>query len=737
MLDFQSVRGGVGYSDPATDSDSRRRNQLAQLMLQQSNAAPAVGVTGALNKILSGAIAGWQLGKDSEEQTARVDAKNATMADALRAGQGQAAESKQYGDGTTINWNERKADPSAMAAILAGNRDTAPLGMQMQISQMDNAAKSQAELAKEAREHDWTLQHERSKPIDIGGDHQWFYPDAPGQVPAQAPAPQMAPPAQAPSGGIDVQTAANGPPVPLTATSGSGPMGPNSNNPGNIRTNDGNAWQGKTTQPGSQFEQFDTPENGIRAMGVLVSNYAKQGTNTLRGIVGKWAPPNENQTGALITNAAKRTGIDPDQPLDMSDPAVRTKVVQALLMQEQGKVPYGQDVVQAGVDASFGRPAPAAPQGVQVADASGAIPASALAPQGPQRITMGGQSGTVIGGQGGPKYRLATPEEVQAAGLPKGTSAQVDRNGQYHVLAKGDGGDAGPYGGPTLPAQDRNTVYTLEQKMMNGEKLTPQEQWRYDTSKAALEAPRTIMTDQGLTQVPGAQIPSMRGQPPGQTPAPVPATDTVPNPVAAQVPAAVPTATPPGQPQVKIIQPKAAKPLPEGIQKGMTENVTALRKIEDAMAALTKAPDATGAGVGAVNQWMPNAVTNFMFPEGVNARALIADIGSLKLHDRSGANITASESPRLAPFIPSVGDTQEVIKNKLANFQREYVNTLNDMNSAYGADSGYAPNLSVVETLKNGRTPRYQAPISGQDPNQQKPDLSGHSDADILKSLGM
>jgi hypothetical protein len=158
-------------------------------------------------------------------------------------------------------------------------------------------------------------------------------------------------------------------------------MGPNSNNPGNIRASDGNAWQGKNTQPGAQFESFDTPESGVRAMSVLLGNYAKQGVNTLGGIVNRWAPPNENQTSALVANAAKRTGLDPNQPLDLSDPAVRAKVVQALIVQEQGKMPYGQDVVQAGVSASMGGgaqpPAQSPPQGgrVQVADASGATPA--------------------------------------------------------------------------------------------------------------------------------------------------------------------------------------------------------------------------------------------------------------------------------------------------------------------------------------------------------------------------
>jgi hypothetical protein len=448
MSNFQSVRGGVGYNDTTSDADSKRRQQLAQIMLQQSNAAPAVGWTGALNKILAGGIAGYQMGKDAEEQTARGHARNATLADAMRAGQGQAAETKTYGDGTTINWDERKSDPAMMASILASNPDTAGAGFQMQTNQIDAKAKGEAAAAAALLEHNRAIERDRMKPIDISDGKQWFVPDLPGQAPAP-----MARPAPAPQPDPSTEpVAATAPPIPLAPTSGSGPMGPKSNNPGNIRTSDGNAWQGKTTQPGSQFEAFDTPENGIRAMGVLLGNYAKQGVNTLGGIVGKWAPPNENQTDALITNASKRTGFDPNQPLDLNDPAVRTKVVQALLLQEQGKMPYGQDVVQAGVDASLNRTAQTAPPPpVQASDqaslgrpagAPGAVPAGVPAP-GPQRTTVGGMAGTVVGGQGGPEFRPMAPDEKARYGLPENTSAQIDRKGNIKVLQKGDGGDAG------------------------------------------------------------------------------------------------------------------------------------------------------------------------------------------------------------------------------------------------------------------------------------------------------
>jgi hypothetical protein len=61
-----------------------------------------------------------------------------------------------------------------------------------------------------------------------------------------------------------------------------------------------------------------------------------------------------------------------------------------------------------------------------------------------------------------------------------------------------------------------------------------------------------------------------------------------------------------------------------------------------------------------------------MDPKGIAARAAVFNLGSLKIHDRSGAAVTASETPRLLPFIPTPGDSAKTVKTKLLGFQREY-----------------------------------------------------------------
>jgi hypothetical protein len=78
-------------------------------------------------------------------------------------------------------------------------------------------------------------------------------------------------------------------------------------------------------------------------------------------------------------------------------------------------------------------------------------------------------------------------------------------------------------------------------------------------------------------------------------------------------------------------------------------------------------------------------------PEGVNTRAYIADLGSMIVHDRSGAAVTASEMPRLKPFIPKSTDTAEAVQDKLKRFIRAFEQENNLYNETYGKEQGYRP----------------------------------------------
>lgn len=106
------------------------------------------------------------------------------------------------------------------------------------------------------------------------------------------------------------------------------------------------------------------------------------------------------------------------------------------------------------------------------------------------------------------------------------------------------------------------------------------------------------------------------------------------------------------------------------IRKAVAANQEQLSVLDDALKELDAYPDAVGLkrGLGDFAPFAGNfgdAVNQRQDPKGVDARASIANIGSMILHDRSGAAITVSEFPRLAPFIPRISDNPETIKKKL------------------------------------------------------------------------
>lgn len=151
------------------------------------------------------------------------------------------------------------------------------------------------------------------------------------------------------------------------------------------------------------------------------------------------------------------------------------------------------------------------------------------------------------------------------------------------------------------------------------------------------------------------------------------------------------------------------KATPQTVTKGMQENLTALKKIDAALEALAdpKAKGSVGGVGGTVGAWLPGGseFLNWVDPDGTKVRALIADIGSLKIHDRSGAAVTAAETPRLKPFIPSVGDSPRVIVDKLNNFRAEYEGMLRDSLDYYSEQNGFRPYTPAVDYLNRQPVP--------------------------------
>ena len=129
------------------------------------------------------------------------------------------------------------------------------------------------------------------------------------------------------------------------------------------------------------------------------------------------------------------------------------------------------------------------------------------------------------------------------------------------------------------------------------------------------------------------------------------------------------------------------KALPAAQSKAWINNNTALNRIDETLQLIEDNPDAFGA-----QNYLPDALTQRLpgqsFGGGVGTRAPVADIGSLKIHDRSGAAVTVGEMPRLVPFIPKTTDTSGVVATKLKNLKREF-ELMNNEIVNYAGDMGY------------------------------------------------
>ena len=123
------------------------------------------------------------------------------------------------------------------------------------------------------------------------------------------------------------------------------------NNPGNIREAKGGgiAWEGeRATDNDAAFEEFTTPDMGIRAMNkIFKSYYLRYGLDTVRGIVGRWAPSSENNTESYIAAVARALSVTPDQKIDVQARAI--DLTRAIIKHENGVQPYDMATIQNGV----------------------------------------------------------------------------------------------------------------------------------------------------------------------------------------------------------------------------------------------------------------------------------------------------------------------------------------------------------------------------------------------------
>ncbi|QLL15512.1 structural protein [Pseudomonas chlororaphis] len=124
-------------------------------------------------------------------------------------------------------------------------------------------------------------------------------------------------------------------------------------NPGNIDYNPANQWQGQLPPNPAlekRFARFDTPENGIRALGkVLLTYQRKHGLKTVKAIISRWAPAVENDTAAYVRAVEASTGTRPGAEIDLNQAQVMAGFVKAIIHHENAGYEYPADVLDEGV----------------------------------------------------------------------------------------------------------------------------------------------------------------------------------------------------------------------------------------------------------------------------------------------------------------------------------------------------------------------------------------------------
>ncbi len=133
--------------------------------------------------------------------------------------------------------------------------------------------------------------------------------------------------AAAPQAAGDALAASN--PAPVSTQQVANPSLPaplRNNNPGALMGKDG------------QLQKFPTIQAGMQALDSNLQSYGNKGINTVSDIVNRWAPASAgNDSASYIKDVAQRMGVDPSQPLNMQDPAVRASLARAIAIHENGR----------------------------------------------------------------------------------------------------------------------------------------------------------------------------------------------------------------------------------------------------------------------------------------------------------------------------------------------------------------------------------------------------------------
>lgn len=115
------------------------------------------------------------------------------------------------------------------------------------------------------------------------------------------------------------------------------PRGLRNNNPGNIRRNS-DVFQGEKTSSDREFKQFKSMAYGYRAIFKILFNYYRNyKLDTIRKMITRWAPPEDNNhTEAYIKAVSDYAGIPADDPINVNDREQMIRIVAGMSKVENG-----------------------------------------------------------------------------------------------------------------------------------------------------------------------------------------------------------------------------------------------------------------------------------------------------------------------------------------------------------------------------------------------------------------
>lgn len=118
------------------------------------------------------------------------------------------------------------------------------------------------------------------------------------------------------------------------------------NNPGNIRWNVANDWQGQAGADDQGYAIFVNMHSGVRALVRVLDNYRRQGRDTVAAIIAKWAPLGDgNDTAAYTAHVAGQLGVGANTVIDISDVGTMLALVHAITLHENGSDPLDNQLI--------------------------------------------------------------------------------------------------------------------------------------------------------------------------------------------------------------------------------------------------------------------------------------------------------------------------------------------------------------------------------------------------------